>query len=236
MKCVIIDDEPLAIRVISRHIKSTQGLELVKSFENAFEALYYIQTKAVDLVFLDIQMPEVNGLQFIKILKYPPKVIITSAYQEYALKALELGVIDYLLKPISYERFLGAISKAMEHPVSKSSNPKAIQMVETPFFYVKEGAYYVRIEEVEILYLHSDRNYCHLYLRSRKKITLTHNLAYYSNRLSNQKFKRSHKSYVVGLDHIEKYNSESIWIQGKELPIGRTYKNALMQCLDQRKL
>lgn len=235
MKCVIIDDEPLAIRLLSRHVQQTKGLELVKSFENAFEALYYIQTKAIDLVFLDIQMPGVNGLQFIKILRYPPKIIVTSAYKEYALEALETGVIDYLLKPIAYERFLAAVSKAMEQrPVLIKDSLKENRGTDK-FFFVREKAHYVKIAASHILFLHGDRNYCVLHLADRK-IILTGNLAYYSSRLSTENFRRIHKSYIVALNHIEKYNADSIWINNVEIPIGRTYKKSLMGYLERNKL
>ncbi|MDN5213040.1 response regulator transcription factor [Fulvivirgaceae bacterium BMA12] len=235
MKCVIIDDEPLAIRVLSQHIKKTKGLELVKSFENAFEALYYIQTKATDLIFLDIQMPGVNGLQFIKILKYPPKIIITSAYKEYALEALETGVIDYLLKPIAYDRFLDAVSKAMQQEPAITNARVIEKESEDSFVFVKEKAHYVKVAERDMLFLHGDRNYCVLQLVDRK-IILTGNLAYYSSRLSREKFRRIHKSYLVLLSRIEKYNAESVWINNFEIPIGRTYKQSLMSYLEKKRL
>ena len=235
MKCVIIDDEPLAIRLLSRHVQQTKGLELVRSFENAFEALYYIQTKAVDLVFLDIQMPGVNGLQFIKILKYPPKIIITSAYKEYALEALETGVIDYLLKPIAYDRFFFFFFKALEQEPVFEKDGEAEKVDQKKFFFVKEKAYYIKIAESHILFLHGDRNYCVMQLAERK-IVLTGNLAYYSSRLSKKKFRRVHKSYIVALAHIEKHNSESVWINDMEIPIGRTYKKSLMSYLEKNRL
>ncbi len=235
MKCVIIDDEPLAIRVLSRHIKKTKGLELIKSFENAFEALYYIQTKATDLIFLDIQMPGVNGLQFIKILKYPPKIIITSAYKEYALEALKTGVIDYLLKPIAYDRFLDAVSKAIQQePVIINTQVGEKERGDS-FVFVKEKAHYVKIAERDMLFLRGDRNYCVLQLVDRE-IILTGNLAYYVSRLSREKFRRIHKSYLVLLSRIEKYNAESVWINNFEILIGRTYKQSLMSYLEKKRL
>ncbi len=234
MKCVIIDDEPLSIKVLSKHVKHTHGLELVKSFVNAFEGLYYIQTQSVDLVFLDIQMPGVNGLQFIKILKYPPKIIITTAYKEYALEALELGVIDYLLKPIAYERFLGAVSKSIEQNVL-SINPVVQDKEETNrFFFIKDGSHYVRIYENDLLFIHGDRNYSILQL-SEQKFTISGNLAHYLPKLSPGKFYRVHKSYIVALDKIEKYSARSLWICDTTIPIGRTYKQSLMRYLEKRR-
>lgn len=230
MNCVIIDDEPLAIDVLTRHIKSTEGLNLVKSFQNAFEALYYVQTQSVDLVFLDIQMPRINGLQFIKILKYPPKIIITTAYKEFALEALEHAVVDYLLKPIPYDRFLNAISKAIELPPIRMASALTHQIAENRYFFLKEGSTYVKIYEDDICYLHGDRNYCTIHLKA-DKMNVRGNLSYYGTRFSAENFMRVHKSYFVSLNCIDKYDSDSLWINGDCIPIGRTYKRSLMGCL-----
>lgn len=235
MNCVIIDDEPLAIRVLTNHVQKTKGLSLVKSFENAFEALYYVQTKSVDLIFLDIQMPGVNGLQFIRILKYPPKVIITSAYREYALEALTAGVVDYLLKPIAYERFLGAVSKALEAQQPLPASVPTASPEVASFFFVKDGTAYSRIAVSDMLFLRGDRNYCTLHTRERS-ITLTGNLAYFFNQLDPAKFRRIHRSYVVALQHISRFNADSVWINDQEIPIGRTYKRELMSYLEKFKL
>jgi DNA-binding LytR/AlgR family response regulator len=230
---VIIDDEPLAIRVLSSHIRKTKGLSLVKSFENAFEALYFVQTREVDLIFLDIQMPGVNGIQFIRILKYPPKIIITSAFREYALEALTAGVTDYLLKPVAYERFLTAIGKALE-----TRPPQTTRLPESSgqgvFFFVKDSHAYTRIAEEEVLFLRGDRNYCHLQLPGRS-ITLTGNLAHFSGQLDQNKFRRIHRSYVVALRHITRFTVDTVWINGEELPVGRTYRRELMNYLNKFK-
>ncbi len=236
MNCVIIDDEPMAIRLIGRHIKKTEGLHLLKSFENAFEALYFIQTKPVDLVFLDIQMPGINGLQFVKILKYPPRIIITTAYKEYALDAMEIGVIDYLLKPVSYDRFLNGVSKAFEGHF-KPNNPPEIygQPERSSFFFVKGDGGYVRINSNEVLFFQGDRNYCRLHTTDRQ-YCLSGNLSYYQMKLPGNKFLRVHKSYIIALDKVQQYNPESVWVGDHELPIGKTYKLALMNYLNEYRL
>ncbi|BFP41155.1 LytTR family DNA-binding domain-containing protein [Flavobacteriaceae bacterium GF1] len=235
MKCVIVDDEPLAIDVLTRHIKSTDGLTLVRSFENAFEALYYVQTQSVDLIFLDIQMPRVNGLQFIKILKYPPKIIITTAYKEYALEALEHSVVDYLLKPIPYDRFLNAVGKCFESPPIRRVSAPTDQISESRYFFLKEGSMYVKIYENDICYLHGDKNYCTIQLKDYK-IRVRGNLSYYGNRFSRDGFMRVHRSYFVSLNRIDRYDSDSLWIKGDCIPIGRTYKKPLMDWLTKRTL
>ena len=230
MKCVIIDDEPLAIDVLTKHLKRTEGVNLLKTFQNAFEALYYVQTQSVDLLFLDIQMPRINGLQFIRILKYPPKIIVTTAYKEFALQALELDVVDYLLKPIPYDRFLNAISKAIESPSIRMAFAPSQQIAPKRYFFIKEEGAYTKIYEKDIGYLHGDRNYCTIYLKAAK-INVRGNLSYYYNCLSKENFMRIHKSYIVALNYIDKYNSDSLWINGHCIPIGRTYKRTLMECL-----
>ncbi|GJM28235.1 MAG: DNA-binding response regulator [Cyclobacteriaceae bacterium] len=230
MNCIIIDDEALAIDVLTKHLKVTEGFKLLKSFQNAFEALYYVQTQSVDLVFLDIQMPRINGIQFIKILKYPPKIIITTAHKEFVLEAIEHAVVDYLLKPIPYDRFLAAVNKALELPPAKTSFNSETPITTNKFFFLKEGATSIKIFEDDICYLHGDRNYCTIHLRTGKK-NVRGNLGYYGNQFSKEKFMRIHKSYFVALNCIDKYDSDSVWINGDCIPIGRTYKLALMQYL-----
>jgi len=230
MKCVIIDDEPLAIGVLTEHLKKTQGLTLLKSFQNAFEALYYVQTQNVDLVFLDIQMPGIKGLQFIRILKYPPKIIVTTAYKEYALEALELEVVDYLLKPIPYHRFLSAVSKAMEMKSMPKETLSVKEAEKDRYYFCKEGPLYVKVFERDIGYVHGNRNYCFIHTPNQK-IKVKGNLSYFVSIFARGNFVRVHKSYLVSLERIEKYDSDSVWINGEAIPIGRTYKSTLMEYL-----
>lgn len=237
MKCVIVDDEPLAIRLLTRYIEQTEGLELLRSFENAFEALYYVQTKPVELVFLDIRMPEINGLQFIKILKYPPRIVITTAFREYALEAMEIGVVDYLLKPLSYERFLGAVSKAFESH-SPPGNQGATAVPDLPsekFFYVKSGGLYERIWYDEVLFVQADRNLSRLFT-ARQTYDLGAHLAYYQLKLPPDRFARVHKSYLVALSKIDRFSRHSLWIGEREIPIGKTYQKPVLSYLESKKI
>lgn len=236
MNCVIIDDEPLALAVLEKYVRQTDGLELLRSFENAFEALYYIQTKAVDLVFLDIQMPKVNGFQFIKILKYPPKIIITTAYKEFAVKAFEHGVVDYLLKPIPYNRFLDSVVKAIDMPLaSKTTTVHSTPSEERKYFFIKEKGLYLKVYEDQIYFLHGDRNYCTIH-HKEGKLNVRGNLSFYGNHLSAKNFIRVHRSYYVALNHIHKYNADEIWIHGVCIPVGRTYRKTLMEFLTNKTL
>jgi DNA-binding LytR/AlgR family response regulator len=218
MNCVIIDDEPLAIDVLEKHLKRTKGLTLLRSFENAFEALYYVQTQPVDLIFLDIQMPGINGLQFISILKYPPKIIITTAYKEFALEALQQGVVDYLLKPIPYPLFLNAISKAFEIPSSANIPSTPVpEYVGRKYFFFKEQGIYVKIYIDDICYLHGDRNYCTIHFKEGK-LNVRGNLSFYGNRFSMDGFMRVHRSYFVSLHRIHRYDRDSLWVDEVCIP------------------
>jgi two-component system, LytTR family, response regulator len=231
MNCVVIDDEPLAIDIVEKYVKRTEGLTLLRSFQNAFEALYFVQTQAVDLIFLDIQMAGINGLQFIKILKYPPKVIITTAYKEFALEALHHAVIDYLLKPITYDRFLEAVSKAIEIPayvnMLQSSLP---DITRRTYFFFKEGGTYEKVYLDDIYYIHGDRNYCTIHFKEGK-LNVRGNLSFYGNRIEMEGLMRVHRSYFVSLHRVDRYDSDVLFTNGVSIPIGRTYKKTVMDFL-----
>lgn len=235
MKCVIIDDEPLAIRVLSRHIEKTNGLKLMQAFERAFDALHYVQTREVDLVFLDIQMPGLNGLDFLKVLKNPAQVVICSAYQEYALQAFDFEVTDYLLKPVSYERFLKAVSKALNTPKYIFPLPSKLEQNQaappSDFFYIKDKAFFHKVRHEEIYFIEGLRNYCYLHIHE-KRYTISGNLGLIAKKLPQDQFLRIHKSYIVAVDKIAKYTQHSVILLDRELPIGRTYKKALMRYLN----
>jgi len=235
--CVIIDDEPLAIEILKSHVEKTEGLRLIKIFTNAFEALYYVQTKKVDLIFLDIEMPGVNGIQFIKILKYPPKIIITSAHNEFALPALELQVVDYLLKPISHERFLQAFGKVLEQEITTKSTIIEMDSKEdvVDYFYAKVGPTFIKIHPKDILYIKAERNYSILFLK-HKKITLIGGIGLYTAKLGKKKFMRIHKSYTISLHNIEKFDQDNVWVEQNKIPIGKNYKSKLFNYLDSLKI
>jgi len=236
MNCVIIDDEPLAHRVLEKYVRQTEGLKHLRSFENAFEALYFVQTQAVDLVFLDIQMPKISGFQFINILKYPPKIIITTAYKEFAVRAFEHAVVDYLLKPIPYNRFLDAVVKAIDMPSATAPIPVAYPgALERKYFYVRVKGHYLKIYEDQINFLQGDRNYCTIHHQDGK-LNVRGNMSAYASHLSADKFIRVHRSYLAALNRIDQYNSDAIWIQGNCIPVGRTYRKNLMDFLSKKTL
>lgn len=228
LKCLVIDDEPLAIRLLSDYIEKTDGLELLKAFSNPIEALQFAESQRPDLIFLDIQMPELTGIQFMKIAngKYP--IILTTAYDHYALDSYEFDVIDYLLKPISLDRFMIAAKKAKERLQAKpiASSERALVPPNTlSYIFVKSDYKTLKIDLADILYLEGLGDYVCIHLPGKKILTLEKmkNLA---ESLPDHNFIRVHKSFLVAINKIEFIERNRIVINEQRLPIGATYKDA----------
>ncbi len=233
-KCLIVDDEPLARDLIRGHVEKLENFEIVAECGDAMKALNVLREKQVDLIFMDIQMPQITGIEFLKTLKHQPKVIITTAYREYALEGFELDVVDYLLKPITFERFLKSVNKFYQ------TNPDEVQLVggasaekvaDEPFIYVKENKKIVKVYLSEIRYIEGLSEYVQIYTDKRKIITKT-SMTQMEEKLSNENFLRIHKSYIVSISKIEAFTANTIEINGKELPIGRSFKNAVLNVLN----
>ena len=182
MKCIIIDDEPLAIEVLKQHIEKIKDLEIIGTFSNAMEAFTIVQEQKVDLMFLDIQMPKLTGIDFLKTLHNPPQVILTTAYREYALEGYELDVVDYLIKPIPFDRFLKALSKAFRNnvtPVSSNIEQTTEQdTISKPFVYVKVDKTMVRVELENIIYVESLKNYVRIKTKEKRPHHTSHYYLY----------------------------------------------------------
>jgi DNA-binding LytR/AlgR family response regulator len=233
-KCLIVDDEPLARELIRGHVEKLENFEIVAECSDAMKALGVLREKHVDLVFMDIQMPQITGIEFLKTLKHPPKVIITTAYREYALEGFELDVVDYLLKPITFERFLKSVNKFYQmnqDEVQVGSNLSSEKNQEESFIYVKENKKVVKVYLSEIRFIEGLSEYVQIYTDKRKIITKT-SMALMEEKLPAENFLRIHKSYIVSVSKIEAFTANTIEIQGKELPIGRNYKNAVLSALN----
>lgn len=194
-----------------------------------------LQQKAMDVVFLDIHMPRLTGLALLKSLKNKPKVIVTSAHREYALESFDLDVIDYLLKPVSFERFLqavGKISPVLQQSTSIISNPP---QHDGAFIYLKEDKTMVKVFIRDILYIESIKDYVKVKLNEKQVITYQR-ISYMQEKLPDDKFVRIHKSFIVALDKIDFYNNESVSIRGHMIPIGRTYKNEAIEIINKENL
>ncbi|MDP3148661.1 MAG: response regulator transcription factor [Ignavibacteria bacterium] len=234
--CIIVEDEPLAAEIIEGYLKNFSEVFLLGKFENSIAAFNFLKKKKVDLMFLDIRMPQVSGIDFLKILSNPPKVIITTAYRDFALDGYELDVVDYLLKPISFERFFKAMDKFYKSDERNVNDSLILQKpADENFIYVKAERKVMKVYLKEICFIESLKDYTILHLNGKKIIT--HQLiSSFEEQLACKGFIRIHRSYIVSISKIEAVTSVSIEIHGKELPIGRNYKNELLKILNLGKI
>lgn len=229
VRCLLVDDEPLALEILKKYISATPGLEVTCAFIKPLEAFHYLQHHSIDLVFIDIQMPELTGLSLIKSLKNPPKVIFTTAFREYAVDGFELQALDYLVKPIAYDRFLKAIDRYYASSPIASPTIEALS-TEDPFVFIKVDKAMVKIRLNEICYVEALKNYVRIKTTHRELISY-HTLGYMEDKLPTKNFLRIHKSFLVNVDKIERYSSDSVEINGKELPVGKTFLEGLSKHL-----
>lgn len=235
LKCIIADDEPLAREVISRFVQRIPSLKIVAECENAVQVMTSLQQEEIDLLFLDIQMPEITGTELLRILKKPPKVIITTAYPEFALEGYELDVVDYLLKPIQFERFLKAINKVFQQtlPVYKAPDQLSERSEggENPYLYFRTDRKIVKVMLEDIIYIEGMKNYVKIVTRSGNVIT-KNSMAAVEAMLSNDSFIRVHRSYIVSISKIKSFTGELIGVGQVEIPIGKLFKNEVMKLLE----
>lgn len=228
IQCLIVDDEVLAQDVIEKYITNIPTLKLVGKCDSGVEAISFLHNNPVDLIFLDLNMPELSGLDMLKTLTNPPKVILTTAYSEYALESYEYGVVDYLLKPIKLERFIKAVNKVVEqfseHLVDKEVPEK--QQPQTIFIKEDQVTYQVNLND--ILFIEAYGNY--LKVHTLEKIYVTRDTLHdMEDKLPIEKFMRIHKSYIVSLSKFESVSGNRVYINNMEIPVGEMYKMALKQ-------
>ncbi len=231
--CLAVDDEPPALEVIKKHISLVPSLELAGTCINAVEALAMLQQSHVDLLFLDIQMPQILGTDFIRTLKNPPRVIFTTAFRKFAVEGFELDAVDYLLKPISFERFLKAVNKIMESPVKISGiNETAEKKKENgdAFIHFRADRKVLKIALNDILYIESLKDYIKVVTVSKTIIT-KQSISSLEEMLPKELFTRIHRSYIVSLNKIESYTSELIEVAKQELPVSRMYRHELARIM-----
>ncbi len=234
IRCLVVDDEPLAVDVLVNYISQLDTLSLAGACHNAIEALKFLQKNRVDLLFLDIQMPKLSGIEFLKTLPQRPKVIFTTAFRDYALEGFELNVLDYLLKPVPFERFLVAINKY--HAVQETA-PALPPLLLSPagaaadtFIYLKAGKKMVKVFEKDILYIESLKDYVKV-KTTEKEIITYQRITYLDEKLPEGRFLRIHRSYIIAVDKIRSFNSTTIEVGEFELPIGRQYRADVMRAL-----
>ena len=241
MNTLIIDDEPLALDVLETYISKMPELNLVARCSNALEANELLRKHQIDLIFLDIQMPQVSGVDFIKTLPNPPLFIFTTAYSNYALEGYELNAIDYLLKPISIDRFMKAVNKALEQfelrHREESDSGQGVEGVE--FFFVKADKKLVKVKYDEILYIEGLKDYVIIRLEVGRVVTLQ-TMKSIEEKLPANKFKRIHLSYIVSIDKIHAVDGTSVDVfeKGaiKQLPIGKNYRDEILEIVNRNKL
>lgn len=229
-KYLIVDDEPLARKLIASHASKIEGLDLVGECGNAIDAANILRNKSVDLIFLDIQMPEMTGLQFVGTLKNPPAIILTTAFRNYAPEAFDLNVVDYLLKPISFERLLKSVNKFFDRESGMTQSVKSVGSDDQRFVHVKADRKIYKILESEVLYIESLDDYVKVHLKDKVLIT-RENISTLEEKLPYPPFVRIHRSFIINSNWVKTISNEGVGIQGKELPLGRTFKKSALNQL-----
>ena len=238
INCIAIDDEPLALDIIRDYCSKVVFLNLMKTFDNAIESIEYIRSNKVDLIFLDIQMEELTGIQLLNALKHRPFVIFTTAYERYAIQGFELDVVDYMLKPISFERFIKGVNKVCERMQLDTGTPKPesgkAKTTEPSFFFVKTETRMERIENSEVLYVEGMGDYWRI-ITSTKKIMSLLNYKKLEEILPQNQFVRVHKSFIVSLDKIDNVERNRIKVADRLIPISESFRKAFFDLIEKKK-
>jgi two-component system LytT family response regulator len=226
IRCLLVDDEPLAISLLEKHIAQLDFLTVTATCPNALKALDALRSQDIDLLFLDIQMPGLSGIDFLKTVKNVPKTIITTAYREFALEGYDLDVIDYLLKPITFDRFFKAIERYLRGSVS----PVIPAETATGYIFIKSGYQQIKVELAGILYIESVKDYIKVH-NTQKEIIAKFKISEIEAELAGKGFLRVHRSFIVNLKNITAFNANDIIIGTAEIPIGESYKSSVLKRL-----
>lgn len=230
IKYLIIDDEHMAHEIIKRYCDMLPNMQLAKHCYDALEALDYLRGNTVDLMFLDLNMPKLKGFDFLKTLQNPPKVIVTTAYKEYALEGYELEITDYLLKPFSFERFLKAVNKAIQ---VKENIPKTIQhkdIAKTEHVFLYSNKKYIQVKLEDIMYVEAAGNYSKVILKDNN-IIIREKISDMLEKLPSEHFIQTHKSFIIAKEHIKSIEGNRIWIEDNSIPIGKYYKSNVVKLI-----
>ena len=230
--CLVVDDEPPALEVLRKYIEAIPNLHLAGLCVNAVEALAIIQEQPVDLLFLDIQMPQILGTDFIRTLANPPKIIFTTAFRKYAVEGFDLDAVDYLLKPISFERFLKAVNKIMKTSIKQTNIPEGLSGTEkaNSFIHFRADRKIIKVALDEILYIESLKDYIKVVTLS-KTILTKHSISSLEENLPANAFTRIHRSYIIAVNKIDFFTNELVGIGKQELPISRMYRHEVEKVL-----
>lgn len=241
LNCVIVDDEPLARKLIADYVQKMPGLNLVESCAGPLVAMEVLRNHKIDLMFLDVQMPELTGITLMKSLQKKPLVILTTAYSEYALQGYELDVVDYLLKPITFERFLVAVDKAAQRAAGATpyaAEPARSQIqtdTQQPFVFVKDGTKLVKVRLADILFVEGLKDYVTIHTPTQKIVSLQR-LKALEGQLPPDRFIRIHNSYIVAIEAIDVVHKGEVQIGDKFLPVGETYRKSFKEAIDRKQM
>lgn len=233
IQCIAIDDEPLALKQMAAYINKTPFLNLIGEFESAIDAILFLQQTNVDLMYVDINMPDINGMDFVKSLNNPPKVIFTTAYSEYAIDGFKVNAIDYLLKPIAYADFLKASSKARELYFNTKEAPETLEHNEE-YLFIKSEYKMVRINYSDIKYIEGMREYVRIFIDSDKPIMALMSIKKLVEHLPNKDFMRVHRSFIVNLNKVSTVERMRIVFDKTYIPISEQYKESFQAFLDDK--
>lgn len=234
MKCVIIDDEPLAVELLEDFVQKVDSLELISTFNNAIDAVSFINQNNVDLIFLDIQMPHFSGIDFLNTIEKKPLIIFTTAYSDYAVEGFNLGAVDYLVKPIPFHRFLKSVVRAQQivNPataVSSISESTLTPELEQDFMFVRAEYENVKMNFADILFIEGLKDYVKIYTTDNKYTLTLISLIKLENLLSSKGFSRIHRSYIINIKHVKSIQKNKVLISDKRIPISESYKNAFFE-------
>lgn len=233
MKCVIIDDEPLAVDLLKDFVSKVDSLELISTFNNAIDAVSFINQNNVDLIFLDIQMPHFSGIEFLNTIEKKPLIIFTTAYSDYAVEGFNLGAVDYLVKPIPFHRFLKAVVRAQQvlNPptVQAISESTTIPELEQDFMFVRAEYENVKMNFADILFIEGLKDYVKIYTTDNKFTLTLISLIKLENLLFSKGFSRIHRSYIINIKHVKSIQKNKVLISDKRIPISESYKNAFFE-------
>lgn len=233
LKCLIVDDEPLALDVLENFIKRTPDLELVGRCENAMEAIQMLKEKQVDLLFTDIEMPEFNGIELVKSLNTKPLIIFTTAHPEYAVQGYELDIVDYLLKPIAFDRFVKSVNKASELMNFKKGESHGKD--ELDYIFIKSEQKYIKVNFSDILYIEALADYVKVHTPEKRIITLQ-TMKNLEDKLPSEQFVRVHRSFIIALDKINSISGNVIYMNKDEVPIGKNFREEFFKIIQQNNL
>lgn len=229
MNCIIIEDQPPAQRILKKYIEDIGSLQLAGTFSDAIQAMEFLKNNEIDLIFLDIHLPKISGIDFLKTMPNPPQVILTTAFPDYALESYEFNVVDYLLKPFSFQRFVKAVAKVpLKSQITQQQTP-----VDEPFtrseIFIKSGYEHIKVTITDILYIKSDADYTEIFIPGKKHLS-SEPLRYWLETLNPHQFTRIHKSYIINTAKIEKIAGNQVYlVEDIVVPIGRAYKEDFIE-------